>query len=362
MQDTAVKAKARVTYIDAAKGLGIIFVVFAHLLGVLVYTDPKPFMKPVWLFLCGVTIAFFFITSGFTIAVTGDNNKDFKIFINRKLKSIMYPYAVFSVIYLTYKIVSVYIFNNPEYTQADIIKCLIDTITLKGNSVLWFLSSLFTGSVFYYFIFNKVNRAVSFIINFSLTIIVVFSSQLMIKFNIISESSYFIYFLYDVATMIIRCFVTAFCLNFGFELFHLLNKKNIKRVPGILLGFIFTILSMFLSQYSVIDFANNHYENPAFCLLSMFLGSLGLMMLVKNLLDISFLRFLGDKSLIIMLTHIDFKVLPYALSISYALNGYVSHAKLYVLYFTIFVLVILFEAFWIYIFDKPLKFLIRWTN
>lgn len=354
----------RITYIDSAKGLGIIFVVMAHLLGVLVLTDPKPLMEPVWKYLCTVTIAFFFTASGFTMAITNEASKDFKSLISKKSKNILYPYFTFSIIYLVYKICAVYITHNKDYDIKDIIECLLDSISFRGSSVLWFLSALFFGSLFFDFLLKKVNRIPAFIINTLLCLLVLFFSFI---FNYsFWQKNYLFYFMYDLCIFALRIFTSSFCLNLGYEVFYLIQKIDERigaiikiKIVGIISAVIFLAISFYASTKANVDFAKNYYENPLFCFLGFIFGSIGLMLLTKNLLDCKLLQFLGKKALIIMLTHIDLKVLPYALLIAYGLNKHVSRAKEYVLYFSIFILVILFEAAWIWLIDHPLKFLLK---
>lgn len=364
-EDNKIQKVNRVTYIDSAKGLGIIFVVAAHLLGVLVLSDPKPLMEPIWKYLCSVTIAFFFIASGMTMAITNEHAKDFKLIIKKKMNTIMYPYFTFSIIYLVYKIFAVYVTHNKDYSSKDIVECIIDTVTLRGSSVLWFLSALFLGAIFYGFVFRKVGRFRCLIINIILFMITMFMSLILVKYSF--YKNYLWYFAGDIITTLFRIFTTAFFLNLGYELQLLINKLKINKILEVIIGIILISINFILANKATIDFAKNWFVydssililTPLVCSICMVTGGIGLVLIVKNILDCKLLQYLGAKSIIIMVTHIDLKVLPYALSISYSLVARVSHAKVYVLYGTMIGLIILFELIWIYLFDKPLKFLIK---
>lgn len=363
--------KKRVTYIDSAKGLGIIFVVLAHLLGVLVLTDPKPLMDPIWKYLCSVTIAFFFVASGMTMAITNETKKDFKILIKKKLSTIMYPYLTFSIIYLIYKIFAVYITHNKDYSVKDIVEGLIDAVTLRGSSVLWFLSALFLGSLFFNFVARKTKSISCFVLNLVLVLITVFVQNYLYSCNWYTD--YYWYTIGDLVTTFFRIFTTSFFLNLGYLLYYFLNKYSFNKIIQIIIGFLFIAINFILAKYFIVDFAKNYFVGSLLsgndiikagldsfiCLFIMIIGAIGLILIVKNLLDCKPLQYLGAKSIIIMVTHIDLKVLPYALSISYAIAARISHAKEYVLYFSMLFLIIVFEMIWIYLFSKPLKFLIK---
>lgn len=349
----------RVTYIDSAKGLGILFVVTAHLLGVLVLNDPKPFMEPIWKYLCSVTIAFFFVASGVTMALIKESDKDFSVIFKKKCDSLLYPYVVFSIIYLVYKISAVYIFHNSDYSSKDIHECIIDIISFRGSSVLWFLSALFGGSLVTNFIIKKINKYMALCGCFVICILVMLLSDFFN--NQLWNQNYLLLFTGNFLTMLARIFTTSFFLLLGIVLFQYLNKdkSNIVKFIEIIVGLIFIIANFILSQHTTVDFAKNYYKNPIVSIICMIIGSIGLMLLCKNILDNLIFRFLGEQSLSIMVSHIDLKVLSYALSIAYSLNTHVTHAKEYVLYGTIILLIIIFEAFWILLFKYPLHFLLK---
>ena len=88
------------------------------------------------------------------------------------------------------------------------------------------------------------------------------------------------------------------------------------------------------------------------------LGSFGVILVCKHIPPSRLLLFYGCNSLVIMATHMEFKVMLHTIRFSYWLNQYVTRAKEWVLYATmaVFMTVVLMGIVWL--FDHWLYFLI----
>ena len=98
--------------------------------------------------------------------------------------------------------------------------------------------------------------------------------------------------MYDLCIFVLRIFTSSFCLNLGYEIFYLIQKIDERigaiikiKIVGIISAVIFIAISFYASTKANVDFAKNYYENPLFCFLGFIFGSIGLMLLTKNLLD-----------------------------------------------------------------------------
>lgn len=136
--------KERVKYLDLLKCLGMFIVVQGH-----IHTNYGWFSLPLH---CYVIPLYFFL-SGLTFR----RNKfpQFKQFFIHRLKSLMLPYAIFSV--ATWGIWA--IFNYLTHTQVDYWGPLIQTIFAQGsggflvhNVPLWFVPCLFIIEMMYYWV------------------------------------------------------------------------------------------------------------------------------------------------------------------------------------------------------------------
>ena len=95
--------KKRVIYLDMAKGVGILLMIAGHLIGALQGIDNKPYFAPAYQFITSFHMPLFFILSGILLFLTGEENKEMGVIVRRKARSLMLPYASFSLIYMVMK-------------------------------------------------------------------------------------------------------------------------------------------------------------------------------------------------------------------------------------------------------------------
>ena len=150
--------KRRISWIDVAKGLGIIFIVIGHSL------------KTGWLreYLYSFHVPFFFFLSGITYRYKEEK----KNFWNKKIKSIVVPYLVFGLIsILIYRVLGEFASDKlgSEISSTRILPNLIGLIYgnsktgyMRWNLPLWFLTCLITTTLIVdvceTFIINNVKR------------------------------------------------------------------------------------------------------------------------------------------------------------------------------------------------------------
>ena len=144
-KETLVENK-RCTTLDIAKGIGMIFVIFAHVnytpdILVLIYSFHMPL---------------FFILSG----VSFDRLKypSFSAYLARRWKNMILPYLLFSVISIAYVILSsVAFYYTSEFTMVEYIAAFLQIFLAQGsapvmNTPLWFIPCLFAVEIMYFFI------------------------------------------------------------------------------------------------------------------------------------------------------------------------------------------------------------------
>ena len=136
----------RMNYIDVAKGIGIIFVVFAHVnytpeLLVLIYSFHMPL---------------FFLISGMLF-----NNKkypEFKGFFLKRVKTLFVPYVIYEIVSIGWLYVSERMYSDIfEVTREEYIEFFRQIIISNWsgthvNQPLWFVPCLFLVEIIYYFI------------------------------------------------------------------------------------------------------------------------------------------------------------------------------------------------------------------
>lgn len=140
----------RLDWVDIAKGIGIILVVFAHTL-VPQIRESSAAAKFLWIFIYNFHMPLFFFLSGLLFERGLARYTSRKKFILGKLKLLMLPYLVFSV--LAYLIIGTAMHIAPlagvlqggGYSIAGIKEAAVQILTYNGHADqhLWFIYSLF---------------------------------------------------------------------------------------------------------------------------------------------------------------------------------------------------------------------------
>ena len=138
--------KSRITYLDYAKGIGILFVVYGHI---------EYVTEGVRGFISSFHMPLFFIISGMLIALKNEDTKNFNDSVLKKAKGILIPYVSFSIIYFFIDIMNLYLHKIDMNT---FIENAISSATFYGVSVLWFLPALFIGETVSLFILVKMHE------------------------------------------------------------------------------------------------------------------------------------------------------------------------------------------------------------
>ena len=141
---------SRLNYIDIARGLGILTVIYSHSGG----------EKDLMSFIGGFFIPLFFILSGYTFR--HDSGQSFAAFIMKRGRRLLLPYIIFGVfLMLAYHCISPSDFLGLAYSRY----CLYPLGTpdnvffLRGGSPpLWFLTSMFTASMAVWWLFKSGRR------------------------------------------------------------------------------------------------------------------------------------------------------------------------------------------------------------
>lgn len=128
-----IQQRKRITWIDMAKGYGIIFVVLAHCgvgeFGRWIYTFHMPL---------------FFLLSGYVF----NSNCDFITFLKKKRKSMIIPYFCLGIPMLLFSGLVHYV--NGDYTIRDYVFLFLRFVIQRRMWTLWFLACLFFLNIMFY--------------------------------------------------------------------------------------------------------------------------------------------------------------------------------------------------------------------
>ena len=146
----------RIEWIDIAKGIGMIFVILGHT------AIPDNYLK----FVLAFNMPLFFFLSGCTFKLK-DN---FFEFLKKKIKTLLIPYFVFSIItYLFWLVVERRILND---TGMSIFKPIIGMFYANNidgymifDGVLWFIACLFITEILFFAIAKIAKKRINNIFN-----------------------------------------------------------------------------------------------------------------------------------------------------------------------------------------------------
>lgn len=369
--------KKRVTYLDLAKGLGIILVVLGHMENI--STELR-----IWI--SSFHMPLFFVISGMLIALKNEvsadgNSSDLRQLTIKKAKGIMVPYFWFSLIYIPIDVMNLYIENVDGHT---FVQNILDSATFSGVSVMWFLPALFIAEVSALIIIEKSGQIIRKINN---NIAIVYAGVLVISLilSVLSQGiwqgirpvyeagsgSYFI----ATSLGFVRAILRGLCMNVhvvtGFVCYKLMTflsdilsdrlKKQEDEIRGLFLapGIIFFILNMSIClKNSAVD---NHFltlNNLGYYYASAFLGSLAIILICKGFDSIPFLEYLGKNSLIIMATHLQCYILYAGILIAIAIDAHVTRAKSYIYMFNSVLFTMLIELVIIFVINRFFPFIV----
>lgn len=348
--------KKRITYLDMAKGAGIVLMVAGHLIGSVQAIDYKPYFSPAYQYIASFHMPLFFIVSGILLWITKEEQKDMGQIVRRKAKALMLPYATFSLIYIVINIWTC-IFQPELLKFSDLWKFVIYSLTLRGVSVLWFLPTLFFGEILFLWVRKRTNERKTAAVFTATGFLTFFFSPVLSwegweqNLGLMTAGS----LLHISARSLLSC---TFLLV-GYETAGLLQRREKKSAAGFLAGAALLVLDGFLCfQNGSVDMNFMVFDNFLLYMLCACTGSFGVILVCKNMYRSRLLLFYGINSLVIMATHMEFKVMLHAIQFSYWLNQYVTRAKEWVLFFTMAVFITLVEAGIVYLYDHYFYFLI----
>jgi len=400
--------KKRVTYLDLAKGIGIILVVLGHMenINAGLRTWISSFHMPLFFVISGMLIAL----KKEDLIVTELNSKEgLKQLIAKKARGILIPYAWFSLIYVPIDIMNLYIDNVDSHT---FVQNILDSLTFSGISVMWFLPALFIAEIasiyVISFVYNFVTGKDSVITDRSITekkvkevekrtdnkklyLLIMVCGLLisLISFFVwnsvfrkcyeANASNYLMCTLLGFVRVIFRGLAMSSHVLTGYVMFRAteyidsaiftyINKRNkdnkmsreqLSQVIGIVSGVIFFALN--LGFYMKNGDVDNHFltvSNMPLYYLCAFLGSMSIILISRGFDSIKPIDFLGRNSLVIMATHLQCYILYAGILIAIAIDAYVTRAKSYVYMFNSVLFTMLIETVVIIVINKFFPFII----
>lgn len=286
----------RISYIDMAKGIGILLVVFGH------SSFPTPEVNQ-WI--SSFHMPLFFLLSGILLAHTNAHEQEMRNLAKKKARSILIPYLSFSILSMIFSAIL-----DSASLKTYLPNALLQTVVFYGISVLWFLPALFFGEMIFLFIRKHTAPAVTALISTSICIISVFIVNTYHYHYLIDFNSYFSLLGAYLISVVVRTGFAVTFLSLGYFSYIFFFKKEHSTISYVLLTLIFFILNIYLAfKNGSVDLNNMVFNDYRLYFPAAFCGGMSIICFCAALPAIGPLIAIGKHSLIIMATHMNCRFL-----------------------------------------------------
>ncbi|MBQ7766074.1 MAG: acyltransferase [Lachnospiraceae bacterium] len=305
----------RITYLDMVRGIAIFLVVVGH-------SGLIDFSKNIWL--STFHLPAFFLVSGILMQLKKEEEQPAGKILRHKIKSIMLPYIWFSIGSLGVDLVQIL---RGVFTWDMLKEHVIQTVTLQGYSVLWFLPVLLFAELFVYAILKLCRH---FIKKKVIAVIVSVATVLLMAvgafygYHALANTGLTALWLAELRVLT-KSVIAASLIGFGYltgMLLQSIPKKDKKtktgivhwlsefRIGGLLLGgCLFAINILVVPYIQLMDLNNVNIGNPLLYVGLGLTGGLGLLFICKSIPNVPLITFYGQNSLIVMCTHLNFYIM-----------------------------------------------------
>ncbi|MDD3014155.1 MAG: acyltransferase family protein [Candidatus Gastranaerophilales bacterium] len=319
----------RIKWLDIAKGIGIIFVIFAHVL-----TISPALLNYIYSF----HMPLFFFISGYLFSDT--KYKTLKDFSKKKAQTLLVPYFIFSAVSFIYWAL-IQTRMGDDIQHPNLFHAFIGIFysnpadhAMSYNVALWFLTCLFCTEILFFIVKKRNENKHHLIISLVLFSILGYLYSLYVHFNLPWSI--------DVA------FSAVVFYGVGY-LFKTVNKNDyflqkFSRIPVLL---IVVAVNYFLSQINhEIDMASNELHNYFLFYTGAFLGIFSWISVSFLIKESKYLSYIGKNSLIIFGLHLkvpadflDHKLLE--------INARMVNGNIYGIINTIITLLFMIPVIWV---------------
>jgi len=275
----------------------------------------------------------FFIVSGILMHAKKEAKRPLLSNLKHKSIRLFVPYICFSIGTALFILKDIYagLLGWPVMQELA-----LKTITLQGYSVMWFLTALFFAECYVMVLLKVLEKICRKDVLISALLCVVTTALAFLFYNWYKNTvvASFSAIIADEIRIFVKAFVASAFISYGFllcDIFSVLDTKKTRNrtkeigygLAELLVGILLIGVNIAVTpKIQLMDLNNLNVGTIGQYLLLGGGGSLGLLLLCRNIPNIPLLSYYGQNSLIIMCTHVNFYVLYVALVISQYIAGH----------------------------------------
>lgn len=282
------QSKQRIEWVDVLKGIAIISVIIGHRSGGAGLILPK--VIKIWIYSWHIPL--FFFLSGIVFSI--DKYTNFMEFLIKKIKTILIPMVVFSLIRIIFYYVYYYfILGNDSYNEINMLKrfagILIQLREAGYEGYLWFLNCLFLSQILLYTIIKltkNISRYILIAISSAYVVSVLWIEIVGIQLPWYLETS-LIAILFVGLGYLMKCYKDKILLNMNWIIILIALAINIVAT-----------YYNYLVLESNVDLVVDQIGNPILYLLESLSGIIVFIGVFKNVKKVKAISYIGKNSLV----------------------------------------------------------------
>ncbi len=343
------KTTNRLIYIDRLRGFAICFVVIGHIFSLVSATKPEMNLGSAISFLSIFELVIFFVISGYLFSKHHENS--FTGFLKKKSKRLLIPYLVFSVLNILF-----FVFLEPVEGMT-FFGMATDTLTFYGISVLWFFPALFFGEFLWWIVYKKFRLYGSLIALVAFILMAISLPYLQLTEGTVWLSSPVLGIVGKLLIVLARSIICMFFICTG-HLFGLLEERFSSKKAWKPAMWLTLALGLLLTRYvPMINLKGLLLDSIWIWCICATAISVGLLFLCAQTasLPLNIMDVIGKNSMLIMCTHLDFKVPIYCMMLAEYFVSISPRAKNYIYWGTLFAALVLIEGILIVVWNLVKK-------
>jgi acyltransferase len=292
-------AKNRLNYIDYAKGIAIVLVVFGHILA-----DDSPVKTWIYSF----HMPLFFIVTGMLLAYKPKWSER-RLVNNIRIKAVqlIYPYLTFSALAILWVVVYQLAFQTGSFRNVS--RIIIDTLVLDGYRTLWFLPALFIAEILY----MTLSRLKAKNVVLALLVMYCLATGYWVRVGLPISETVLDNVVFKAFNIFNRAMIGTLLIWLGALIFPMIESQaaSLKKTSLAIISILVFAANILVSQTNhLVDLHYSVLNNPFLYYICAIAGSISLLLILKIVLvQNTVLEYFGKNSLIVMATHFTLPVI-----------------------------------------------------